>query len=399
MATKKNSPYANLGRAAGTKPSRTPVRRHLASKRDENLFDETGAYNPRRTASASDIASAVGSRKGAKPADRVFTAGGELNASSNKDALQSIAYLLDSMSSHKDVFARTAGSDMDPQERRDIIASAMRDDAGFKVLGQELLLPIKDILDYEGFARKIYRQRPLAQGELFRIAKDVRVPAWVVGQDGQSLESRVGGKYVQPDEFKITAFATVDIEDIYMMNYDVLDRAQETARQSIAEEEDRRGLALADRAGQAVNSVTNFTTLGLAELENIRYQVERHRLALDKFVIHRQEMGDIIKVMSQQVDPMTERELILAGYIGRIYNARVFTSAGMGDAEVVKPGRVYGFTAPENLGEMGIRIELFSEPFNKLSHGQTVKGWSFVEKIGFGISNPRGVSLGRRVGS
>jgi hypothetical protein len=74
-----------------------------------------------------------------------------------------------------------------------VLAAALSDTSGegFALVGQELLLPIKAIVDYEGWSRKVYRPRSLEQGELFRIAKDVRSSAYIVGQDGQSVESRL----------------------------------------------------------------------------------------------------------------------------------------------------------------------------------------------------------------
>jgi hypothetical protein len=277
-----------------------------------------------------------------------------------------------------------------------VIAAAMRDPSGegFAIVGQELLLPIKSIIDYEGWARKVYRVRPLAQAELFRIAKDVRAAAYVVGQDGQSIESRVFGKYIQPNEFKITSFPTVDIQDIYQMNYDVLDRAQDTARQEIELHEDKRGLALLDRAATAVNEVTLFPSLGIAAFEDVRFQVERHRLLVEHFLIARAEVSDIVKNMSGAVDPVTERELLLAGFIGNILNAKIITTAGTGVQEVVPAGTIYATTSPDYLGEMGIRIELFSEPFNKYAFNELVKGWAFGEMLGFGIPEPKCVAKG-----
>jgi hypothetical protein len=284
------------------------------------------------------------------------------------------------------------------EDRRKVLASAMTDPSGegFAIVGQELLLPIKDIIDYEGWARKVYRVRPLAQGELFRIAKDVRSTAWVVGQDGQSIESRLHGRFIQPSEFKVTAFPTVDIEDIYQMNYDVLDRAQDTARQEIELEEDKRGLGLLDRAAVTVNAETIFATLGISAFEDVRYQVERHRLMVEKFLINRAELSDVVKTMSTAVDPVTERELILAGYIGNILNAQIITAAGTGVEEVVPAGTFYATTGSEYLGEMGVRVELFSEPFNMFSQRRLVKGWAFGEIVGFGIPNARAVAKGHK---
>jgi len=373
---------------------------HLASREDEKVWDESGTFNPTAYAGETTrdgIRQAVGNTK---LSERMFDKRGEVNAYDDKDALQQIAYLLQSVTKKASpgTFYREASTDMPAEERRKVLAAAMQDPSGegFAIVGQELLLPIKDIIDYEGWARKIYRVRPLAQGELFRIAKDVRATAWVVGQDGQSIESRLFGRFIQPSEFKVTAFPTVDIEDIYQMNYDVLDRAQDTARQEIELEEDKRGLALLDRAALTVNSVTIFATLGISAFEDVRYQVERHRLMVEKFLINRAELSDIVKTMSTQVDPVTERELILAGYIGNILNAQIITAAGTGVEEVVPRGTFYAATGSEYLGEMGVRVELFSEPFNMFSHRRLTKGWAFGEIVGFGIPNPRSVSKGHK---
>jgi hypothetical protein len=396
--------------AANSSEGKLPVARakvaskqHLTSGQDEGLFDESGTYNPKAFGGYTDtrggIQAALGSAK-----NRMFDSKGEINANDKKDALQQIAYLLQNVTKKSAGSFYREASPLANEDRRKVLAAAMKDPTGegFAIVGQELLLPIKDIIDYEGWARKIFRVRPLAQGELFRIAKDVRSTAWVVGQDGQSIESRLYGRYITPSEFKVTSFPTVDIEDIYQMNFDVLDRAQDTARQEIELEEDKRALALVDKAATTVNATTIFSTLGVAALEDIRYQVERHRLVVEKFLINRRELTDLIKTSvglgasSQHVDPVTERELILAGYVGNILNAQIITAAGTGVEEVVPAGSVYAVTGSEYMGEMGVRVELFSEPFNKFSQRELVKGWAFGEIIGFAIPNSRAVAKGMK---
>jgi hypothetical protein len=406
-----NNPYRQLKRAsaapapAAPAPAQTRVaaapKKTFTRQADEQTHDQSGAFNPQAYGGfREDISQAIGNKKA-----RMFDADGQINAYDTKDAFQQIAYLLQNVTKKASpgTFYREASA-MQADERRKVLAAAMQDPTGegFAIVGQELLLPIKDIIDYEGWARKLYRVRPLAQGELFRIAKDVRATAWVVGQDGQSIESRVYGKYIQPSEFKVTSFPTVDIEDIYQMNFDVLDRAQDTARQEIELEEDKRALAILDRAAQTVNSTTIFGTLGVAAFEDIRYQVERHRLVVEKFMINRRELTDLIKTAvglganGQHVDPVTERELILAGYVGNVLNAQIITAAGTGVEEVVPAGTVYACTGSEYLGEMGVRVELFSEPFNMFSQRRLVKGWAFGEIIGFAIPNSRACAKGTK---
>lgn len=391
--TKINNPYRQI--VSGQRPAQSDrvsveSKTKLASKQEEAQFDETGTFNPKAFGGVDAIRGAINSK------DRMFSKGGELNAHDSKDALTQIAHLLQHVTRESKTARFTRGGGMAPEKRREVLAAAMRDPEGFAILGQELLLPIKDIVDYEGWARKLYRVRPLAQGEFFRLAKDVRATAFVVGQDGQGIEAVLHGKYISMPEFKITAFCAVDIEDIMQMNYDVLDRAQDTARQEIELLEDKRALALLDTAARAQNTVTTFASLGVAAFEDVRYQVERHRLIVEKFLINRAELSDIIKTMSTQVDPVTERELILAGYVGSFMNAQIITAAGAGVEEVVPAGTFYACTGPEYLGEMGIRMELFSEPYNKLSQRETKKGWAFAEMIGFAIPNARSVAVGEK---
>lgn len=364
------------------------IQRH-ASRQDEQMFDQGGQANPYRW----DGRTAGLNHR--NDTDRMFDARGQIQAYTKKEALEQAANFI--KNSSRLYAAQKSAHRLSPFEleaQRQVLASAMQDPEGFHVLGQELLLPIKELIDYEGFIRRVYRVRPLAQGELFRIAKDVRATAYMIGQDGQGIETRLGGKYVTPSEFKIGSFPTVDIHDVYQMNYDVLDRAQDTARQEIELEEDKRGLALIDRAAEAVNRPVRYSSLGVGAFEDVRFEVERHRLIVDKFLINRAQLSEVVKTMSTQVDPVSERELLLAGYMGSFLNAMIVTSAGTGQQEVVPAGTFYGVAAPEYLGEMAIRTELFSEPFNMFNQFRFVKGWAIGEIIGFVLPNPKACAKG-----
>ena len=393
------APRQAAKRTTGRKP-RVAMRpkRRATSNRDEKLFDQTGTFNPQRfDYDAASTKKAVGTSYNRY----MFDKKGEINAQDTKDALTQMKHLLGSVTKQNADALSSYNPDspaekMSKEARREILAAALSDPSGrgWHIVGQELALPIKHILDYEGFARKWYRVRDLAQAELFRIPVDVRSVAWIVGQDGQAPEARINSKWITPKEDKIVSYPTVDIMDILHLNFDVLDRAQDTARQEIELNEDKLGIALADAAAQAVNTVTTYTTMNISALEDVRYQVERHRLMVEKFFINRAELSDIIKTMSTAVDPVTERELILAGYIGNILNAQILTAAGTGQQEVIPAGTFYACTAPEYYGEMGIRMDLYSEPFNKYSHQETVKGWAFCEILGFGVANSRAVAKG-----
>lgn len=401
-ADRGRSTTSRRGSLAKKREAKEKVRRRLAArrkqrfadKRDEQIFDERGDYNPRGY-DHNSIRGAVNSKSA-----RMFDKEGNLNAIDKKDALNQLYHLFNKVNvpenSDKVSLYNPDTERYNKEARKKILAKALSDKsgAGFHMVGQELALPIKVILDYEGFSRKVYRVRKLAQAELFRIPKDIRSPAYMIGQDGQTPEARIKTGYITPSEFKITSSPTVDIMDIYHMNFDVLDRAQDTARQEIELQEDKAGINLIDRASQAINTVTTYASLNIGALEAGRYQVERHRLMVENFMISRAEVSDVVTTMSTNVDPVTQRELLLAGYVGNILNADILTAAGTGVEEVIPAGTFYAVTGSDYLGEMGIRVELFSEPYNKYPMQETVKGWMFLEIVGFGIPNPRAVAKG-----
>jgi len=393
QAQRQAAPQPNAQERMAVRP-----RSRFASKQDESLRQGDGTFNPQRYDSPTSRGRTAG-----RTDRRMFDKRGETNAWDKRDAMTQIHQLMNEVTKKNAQalsFYRpdTESEGISKEARRDVLGAALQDPTGqgFHIVGQELALPIKAILDYEGFARKVYRVRKLAQAELFRIPLDIRSTAWVVGQDGQSPESRIKTKWITPPEWKVTSFPSIDIMDIYQMNFDVLDRAQDTARQEIELQEDKAAISLIDEAAQTDNAVTTFATLGIGAFEDVRFQVERHRLMVENFLISRAELSDIVKTMSTAVDPVTERELILAGYIGNVLNAQILTAAGTGVEEVIPPGTFYATTGADYMGEMGIRIELFSEPYNKYSHQETVKGWAFIEMVGFVIANARACAKGEK---
>lgn len=353
---------------------------------------------------------ATGTRVASK--DAMFDSKNTVNAYSKADALTQIKAYVDMVAEGRETLAparRVTAEQISSSERADIFTQAFSDTsgAGMSKIGQELLLPIKEIIDYEGFARRILKTYTLAQGQINRVDKDVDVAAFVVSEDGRGVESRVTGRHVFPDEREIIAFPSIRMSEVFQKQFDVLDRAQDRAKQAIMRAEDQGLVTLLSAAAPSFNDTVTFASLNLQALESIRFQVERHRLVVSKFLINRRELSDMIIFMSQQVDPVTEREYLLTGYVGRILNADILVTAGtqvgMGGLgresvnwEIVPPGSVYAVTDPEYLGVFPIRTELHAEPANKFVFGEPRYAWMFYELIGQAIINPRGVALGSR---
>lgn len=354
---------------------------------------------------------ATGTEK--KSSDRMFDSKNVVNAYDKADALRQIHALLDRVATGEEKILPPGRSvtaeHISPSERADIFLSAFSDPTGqgFAKIGQELLLPIKEIIDYEGFARRILKTYTLAQGQVNRIDKDVDVAAFVVSKDGRAIETRVSDNYVFPEEFEVTAFPSIRVSEVFQKQFDVLDRAQDRAKQAIMRTEDQGLITTLLAAAPSFNDTVSFSSLNLQALESIRFQVERHRLVTSKFLINRREVSDLVVFLSQQVDPVTEREWIMMGYVGRILNADIIATAGtqVGQGglgrlsvnwEIVPPGRVFAVADPEYLGVFPIRVELFAEPANKFVLGEPRYAWLFYELISQTVINPRGVATGSK---
>jgi hypothetical protein len=334
--------------------------------------------------------------------ERMFNNQGEINATSKGEVLNQIKHLLDGMADGTYDVERTAsyaGEGVDGYETDAILREAFSDPSseGFRQVGQGLLNPIKEVIDYEGLARKVFAPRTVKAGEVVRYDKDVYIRGWVIAEDGQTPQSVVEGRYIYPPEFEVTAYPSIEIKDKYRAQYDILARTQDRARMSIEYQEDLALINLLQAGANQTNTTTFFATLNLAALEAIRYQIERHRLICDKYIIHRQEVSDLVNTVSAQVDPVTQRELIMAGYIGTILNAMIITTAGTQTFEILQPGEVVAVTAPEYLGGMPIRVELFSEPVNEFMEGRPRQGWFWYELIAQVLVNPAGVAIGSRL--
>ncbi len=332
--------------------------------------------------------------------DRVFDERGELNAGSKKEALELIKGVLDQVDDGTFDVTREAsyGGSISEEEGDAMLREALADPngEGFHQVGQALLNPIKEIIDYEGIARKVLAVRTVKAGEVVRYDKDVFVVAHVIAEDGQTPQSVVQGRYVYPPEFEVSAYTSLELKDIYRAQFDIVQRAQDKSRQAIEFQED---LAMANMlwAGATVtNTMSYFAALNLGAFEALRYQIEQHRLTCDKFIINRQEVSDMINVLSAQVDPVTLREMIMAGYLGTILNAMVLTTAGTNRYEILAPGRVLAVAAPEFLGGMPIRVELISEPTSEAVEGRPRKGWYWWEMISQVLINTWGVAAGQK---
>ena len=327
----------------------------------------------------------------------VFNAHGELNAANVKDALSQIvkyASIIEDLNPNS--ASQATATTLNDGQRDEMIKQALMTQEGKVALGQAMATPIRRNLDYQGVARKALVVDPLPQGALPVYDRDIDVAAVVVSSNGSAPESRVFGDRVTIPEFEVVSNPTVRIAEVKRRRFNVIDRAQQKARQEIQAQEDANVFSALEFAGDATLGGENtaqaiaggaLTKNGMLDLKR---QVDRWDLVTAKYFLNINEFTDILgwesagAVGASQVDPVTQRELLQTGLYGHIFGADIVVS------KVVPSGRAFACADPEFVGVMPVRQDIEVLPADEPK--QLKLGWVVSEIVGIGIVNPRGVA-------
>jgi hypothetical protein len=334
----------------------------------------------------------------------LFNTHGEMNANSVKDALAQIvkyAAILENMEPANTGLAQPPS--FNDEQRDELIKRALLTQEGKIALGQAMANPIRRNLDYQGVGRRVLVIDPLPQGALPVYDRDIDVAAVVVSSNGAAPESRVFGDRVTVPEFEVVSNPTVRIAEVRRRRFNVIDRAQQKARQEIQAQEDANIFAALDYAADNTlggeNTAQDIADAGLLkrDLSEIKVQVDRWDLVTTKFLMNILEFNDILNWGSGggqaagtggEVDPVTMREILQTGLYAHLWGADIIVS------KIVPPGTVFGTADPEFVGVMPIRQDIEVLPADE---PKALKlGWVVNEIIGIGIVNPRGVAVGRK---
>jgi len=343
----------------------------------------------------------------------LFNTHGEINASNVQEALSQIvkyASVIEDLQPSSNAQATAPG--LNDSQRDEMIKQALMTQEGKIALGQAMANPIRRNLDYQGVARKALVVDPLPQGALPVYDRDIDVAAVVVSSNGSAPESRVFGDRVTVPEFEVVSNPTVRIAEVKRRRFNVVDRAQQKARQEIQAQEDANVFAALQFAGDSTNGGgenapvsldlsnadgnatggTNTTQLSKSGMLDLKRSIDRWDLVTSKYFLNINEFTDMLNWESagagggSQVDPVTQRELLQTGLYGHIFGADIVVS------KVVPAGRAFACADPEFVGVMPVRQDIEVLPADEPK--QLKLGWVVNEIIGIGIVNPRGVATG-----
>jgi len=330
----------------------------------------------------------------------MFNTRGEMNASSVRDALNTIVKYASILEDNTPSNTGLAGAPgLNDSKRDELISRAIMTQEGKVALAQAMANPIRRNLDYQGVARRALVVDPLPQGATPTYDRDIDVAAVVISSNGTGPESRVFGDRVVVPEFEIFSNPTVRIAEVKRRRFNVIDRAVQKARQEIMAQEDANVFAALDAAASVENTVIDIADGGLLkrDLVEIKVQIDHWDLVTTKFFMNINEFADILNWGSGggqsagsggEVDPVTQREILQTGLYAHIWGSDLIVS------KIVPPGTVYGCADPDFVGVMPVRQDIEVLPADEPK--QLKLGWVVSEIIGIGIVNPRGVAKGNK---
>lgn len=284
-------------------------------------------------------------------------------------------------------------SGMTIAEKEKTIEKLLMTSEGKLKLAASMQNPLRERLDYEGVFRRAAVVDPLPQGALPYYDRDVDVPAIVIGEEGQTPETIVKGKRILIPLFELGSNPKIPFTQIKERRYNLIDRAQDKAKQDIQAVEDDLGFSALGVAAVQVNPNTgvafNATTavagsLDRDSLADAFAEIEKHDLRVARLFMNARDYSDIRKWGRDQLDPITQKSLLATGLMANLWGSDIIVS------RVVPIGTIYVCTEEKFLAIMPQRIDITVLPAD--DPDSRLVGWSIFEQVGIGVWNPRGVA-------
>jgi len=321
----------------------------------------------------------------------MFNNSGDMNAYNKKEALDQLVSYAQALATGPNSNQPAGEPSVSDGEKEALLSKAISTERGRVALAQAMANPIRKNLDYQGVGRKALRVDPLPQGALAVYDKDIDVTAIVISSNGATPESRIKGDRISVPEFEVVSNPTVRIAEVKRRRFNVIDRAQQRARQEIQAQEDANIFAALDFASTVENTLVSGATTGAGagsiakgELATLYSEVDKWDLITARLFMNIKTFSGFRTFDTLSFDPVTVREVLQTGLFGRLWTADIIVS------KVVPTSTVYACADADFVGPMPIRQDIEVLPADEPK--QLKLGWVVNELIGIAVANSRGVA-------
>jgi len=268
-------------------------------------------------------------------------------------------------------------------QKHQLMTRLLGSQAGRQKIAATIQEPLRKLRDYQAVGRKLFFIDELPDGTLPIYDQDPDMPAYVVGEEGDSIQTLVHSKRLLIPLFEIASYPKVPFTQVKERRFDIVRRIKQKSRDELFRREDKLIFATVSKATTAnvLNTVISVTTANFAidVLADAYSTVERWGLRVDKVYMNASRYPVIRKAGRDYVDFETQRELLRTGFMGNLWGAQIYCSPEVPDAQI------FIATEPEYVGVIPVRIDLTVIPADDLKN--RAFGWSVFENLGIGIHN------------
>jgi hypothetical protein len=337
---------------------------------------------------------------------RWFDTAGNINASSKKDLVASIASIMSASTSGQAVWSdpeASAETAADRKERIELARHAFHDRTGstWQETGANISATLYETAKREGFMRRFLVEGDLMNGTMPRLnVRYQNVQAIVATGPTVLVPQLAKQRYLYPPEFYVLGNVRVEDKDIAQGATDILEDAYNRALEQINVQEDRTLINMFDAS---IGTNPLFMLTGGATPSNLaamRTAVLQWGLQAEQWLIAADYWTDVAgnaAAFGNLFDPVTRYELVQTGFLGTLFGMAI-TTDGFRDPmqQVLAPNTCYILTAPVNLGAYTDRGPVKAVEQNNYNDGIPARGWWFSELISNAITNTRGIVKGVR---
>jgi len=268
-------------------------------------------------------------------------------------------------------------------QKHKMMSTLMASQGGRQKIAAMMQEPLRTLRDYQAIGRRAFFIDELPDGALPVYDTDVDTPSYVVGEEGDSVQTVVKTGRLMIPTFEIASLPKIPFTQVKERRFDIVRRIKQKARDELFRKEDQK-IFSAISVATAANTVNDVVTVTKANFDmgvmaDAFARVERHGLRVDKIFMNATQYPMFRKAGRDYVDFETQRELLRTGLIGTVYGAQVYMSPEIAADEV------YLITEPEYFGTIPVRIDLTVLPADQPAERSF--GWSIFEALGIGIHN------------
>jgi hypothetical protein len=273
-------------------------------------------------------------------------------------------------------------------QKNQLMTKLLGSTQGRKKIAASIQEPLRKLRDYVSIGRRALWIDELPDGALPIYDRDVATPAFVVGDEGDSIQALpVEGARMMVPLFEIAAYPKIPFAHVKERRFDIIRRIKQKAKDELFRKEDSIIFQMLSAA--ATNNTDNpsipvaAANFNMSTIVDAFAGVEKWGLRVDKVFMNPQAFKVFRNAGRDYVDFETQRELLRTGFMGQVYGAGIYMSMQ------VPRGTIFIVSEPEYLGVMPIRIDLTVIPADV--PGDRMFGWSLFCNEGMAVHNSYGI--------